>query len=124
MSRQTKKKTNGIDDLGKRLSMFRKARGLTQVEVAEKLGVSQAAVSEYESGGSSLSLESLAKVAKVLKVSADELLGLKPTKDQPDRKGRFWKQLSKVEELSPAEQKSILQIINGLVSKQGSNSKK
>ena len=37
-------------DVGKRLTALRKARGLTQREVAEAIGVSASAYSQYEIG--------------------------------------------------------------------------
>lgn len=49
--------------LGKRLAVLREARGLGQVELAEKAGVSQAAISKLESGETKRpSLELIEKV--------------------------------------------------------------
>jgi transcriptional regulator with XRE-family HTH domain len=63
--------------IGARVAQLRKERGITQVEVASLLGVSQPVVSAYERGAVPLRAEQLAALAVRLRVSADVLLGLK-----------------------------------------------
>ncbi|OOC42156.1 helix-turn-helix domain-containing protein [Thermosipho sp. 1074] len=48
------------------LLVYRKQHGLTQKELAEKLGMSQAMVSKIESGLKNLSIKTLAKIAAKL----------------------------------------------------------
>ena len=59
-----------------RLRASRLKRGLTQKQVAQSLGVTLPAVSQYEKGVREPSLELLVKYCKLLNVSADYLLGL------------------------------------------------
>jgi transcriptional regulator with XRE-family HTH domain len=66
----------GAQAIALRLSTLRKARGLTQVDVAASLGISQALVSKYEKGELLLHAELLARFATLLRASADDLLGL------------------------------------------------
>ncbi len=63
--------------IGARLASLRKERGITQVDLAAALGVSQPVISEYESGSIPLRAEQLLVLARLLRVSADVLLGLK-----------------------------------------------
>lgn len=70
----------GARAIGERITTLRKARGITQVEFAEKLGISQALVSKYERGELLLHAELLGHVATALRVSSDELLGLQKRK--------------------------------------------
>ena len=63
--------------IGGRLALLRKERGITQVELAEALGVSQPVISEYESGSIPLRAEQLLVLSRLLRVSADVLLGLR-----------------------------------------------
>jgi transcriptional regulator with XRE-family HTH domain len=63
--------------IAQRVTALRKARGITQVELAERLDMSQALVSKYENGEVLLHAELLAQLATILDVSADELLGLR-----------------------------------------------
>ncbi len=66
----------GSRAIAQRLAALRKARGVTQVELAEKLDVPQTMVSKYENGEVLLHAELLAQFAAALDVSADEILGL------------------------------------------------
>lgn len=66
--------------LGRRIMSLRKAAGLTQEQLAEKLGVSPQAVSKWENDVSCPDISALPLIASIFGVSSDELLGIK----QPD----------------------------------------
>ena len=68
--------------LGDRLKMFRKRAGLTQQDVAEKLGVSRPAVGQWESGATSPSLDALNTLAALYGASRAVLLGDMPESDR------------------------------------------
>lgn len=57
-----------------KLQEFRRQKGLTQEELAERLYVSRTAVSKWESGRGYPNLESLKAIAKFFSVTVDELL--------------------------------------------------
>lgn len=59
-----------------RIAEFRKKRGLTQIELAEKLGTTQGALSSWETGRVSLTSDNLIRLSEALNCSTDELLGL------------------------------------------------
>lgn len=63
-----------VNTLSVRLKNARKAKGLTQVELAQLAGLCQQMVSDIERGRSR-SARDLVKLAKALDVSADFLLG-------------------------------------------------
>lgn len=58
-------------NVGKRIKALRKTRGLTQEQLAERLGVQRATISNYEIGRRSPHLKELEKIASVLGVSLD-----------------------------------------------------
>ena len=60
--------------LGDRIRNQRAAIHMTQQEMADRLGVTGAAVSAYEKGARSPSLDILMRISKVLGVTTDELL--------------------------------------------------
>lgn len=62
------------ETIGSRISKFRKAKGLTQEELAFTMGVSSQAVSKWENDLSCPDIGSLSKLAKTLGVTTDELL--------------------------------------------------
>ncbi len=59
--------------LGKKIQGLRKSAGLTQEQVAEKIGISRAYMGYIEQGRNSPSLEILEKVAKALRVKMSDL---------------------------------------------------
>lgn len=65
-----------MTDFGELLKSLRVSAGLTQKQLAEKLGISKNAVSYYEKSLRCPSSDILIRVARVFKVSADYLLGL------------------------------------------------
>jgi transcriptional regulator with XRE-family HTH domain len=66
--------------IAKRLREARVRRGLKQTEIAATLGIDQSLISEYERGVVRIHGTLLAALARELKVSADELLGLKKSR--------------------------------------------
>jgi len=64
-----------------RLKELRKKANFTQVEVAEKLGISQPAYASWERGVKKPTQENLVKIAQVLNVSVDYLVGNSENKD-------------------------------------------
>ena len=58
-----------------RLKDLRKQAGLTQVDVAERLGISQPAYASWERGVKKPTQENLVKIAQILNVSVDYLVG-------------------------------------------------
>ncbi len=62
-------------DLAERLTLLRKENGLSQLELAEKLGVTRQAVSRWETGASVPSVENLIALRKLYNVSLAYLIG-------------------------------------------------
>jgi transcriptional regulator with XRE-family HTH domain len=60
--------------IGKKISALRKERDMTQVDLADKLGVTYQAVSSWERGNSMPDIAKLPDISQVLAVSIDELL--------------------------------------------------
>ena len=65
--------------VGKRIKQARELAGLTQERLAEIIKVSRTAVVRWESGETDPTIEHLIEMTKVLKVSADFLLGTNDT---------------------------------------------
>ena len=63
-----------MNTLGGRIGQLRRAKGLTQEDLAEKLGVSAQAVSKWENDISCPDIQLLPKLAKFLDTSVDRLL--------------------------------------------------
>lgn len=65
------------------LKTLRKARHISQADIADELGIKPAAISKYETGRVPLSEDAIGKLCMILHVSADELLGLSSERPAP-----------------------------------------
>ena len=62
------------ETIGNRIAKFRKAKGMTQEELASIMGVSSQAVSKWENDASCPDISLLPQLCKTLGVTTDELL--------------------------------------------------
>lgn len=95
-----------LKDLGKRISMRRKALGLTQEQVAERMNVSVQMISNLEQGRKAIRPENLARISTILQVSTDYLL-LGHTACTPTNE-----LAAKLSSLLPEQQAAIGQIVD------------
>ena len=63
-------------DFGNKIKTLRQQNGLTQAQLAERLGLTKSVISAYETGLRMPSYDILISLARVFKVSTDFLLGL------------------------------------------------
>ena len=63
------------ETFGERLTKLRKEKGLTQNDIADKVGVSAQAVSKWEKDLASPDIDILLKLSEIFEISMDELLG-------------------------------------------------
>lgn len=63
--------------IGENIRKARKAAGVSQKELAERLQVYQKDISRWENGERTPTLEAFTKICRELNVSADEMLELK-----------------------------------------------
>ena len=64
------------DKFNVNLKIARERKGLSQKDIAEKIGVAKSTYSLYESGNREPNVQTIKKIADLLNVSADELLGI------------------------------------------------
>ena len=117
------RKSRQGSDFGRRLAAIRLERGLTQIELAEAIGSNQRLLSYYENVADHPPAAVIAELARALKVSADELLGLKPlrvdrSKEDPEAR-RLWKKCQQVLELPEKDRRAVIRLVNSLVETKG-----
>jgi transcriptional regulator with XRE-family HTH domain len=101
------------EPLGQRLARFRKERGYTQLELSEKTGVLRELISDYERGRLRPNYEIIIRFALALEVSADELLGIKPSTCSVYKPSlKILRRMKKIEALPDSQQKFILKTID------------
>ncbi len=111
-------KDRTYEGFGSRLAEIRKSRGVTQADLGTKVGVSQRVIAYYEDDEAQPPGAMLADLAGALRVSVDELLGLKPVKEATSPKtARLLNRLRRVEELPPADQRIVLGTLDALLAK-------
>ena len=76
-----------LRDVGRRIAELRHAAGLTQEQVAEKLGVSTRFYARIESGTANLTLRTMVNVAEVLGTCLAELIV--PPASREAKRGRL-----------------------------------
>jgi transcriptional regulator with XRE-family HTH domain len=64
-----------MQEIGKRILNYRKENNMTQMELADMIGISYQAVSSWERGNSMPDIEKIPKLADLFHVSIDELIG-------------------------------------------------
>lgn len=84
------------ESIGSRISKYRKAKSLTQEELANHLGVSAQAVSKWENDASCPDISLLPQLCSILGITSDELLTGKT---------------SEVKLVPPAERRSLDELI-------------
>lgn len=72
-----------MEDILTRIIGIRKAKKISQKEISESLGISQAAYAKFESGNS-ITVDRLYKIAEFLGVPIYEILDIEPTKLNED----------------------------------------
>ena len=71
--------------LGMMIAELRKEKGMTQLELAEKMGVTDKAVSKWERDLSCPDINSLPNLAEILGVTVDELMQIKKDAENPSQ---------------------------------------
>ena len=107
------------DVFGNRLKEIRKRRGLSQVELARRLGLHQSLISQYECGYLRLHGALLVRLAQALETTPDEILAATPTPTaaEPPLDRRFLRRLKQVEKLSAHQKKILLGTIDAFIAK-------
>lgn len=89
--------------LGRRIGRMREHLDLTQVELARRLGVPRSRLAKWESGANAPPIRTLAQIAGMLGLSADELI----TGKVPGLPG--------IERVDPARREAVSQLVLGLI---------
>lgn len=106
-------KTTDKESFGRRLARIRKEKGYTQVELANKMGIIQVLVSDYERDKLRPYHDMISRFAQALEISSDALLGLKATQIKSSEASlKVLKRMKKIETLPPMQQKTLLRTID------------
>jgi len=97
---------------GQRLASLRKAAGYTQDRLAKAIGVTQRVIAYYETETNYPPAHLLPAIAKKLRVSIDELMGAKNSRDQKQKPNiRIARMMRKIETLPKRKQQEVIKAI-------------
>jgi transcriptional regulator with XRE-family HTH domain len=103
--------------LGARIAELRKSQGITQMQMAETLGVSQQTINSYEVARRRLPVSALPTLADILGTTVDELLGgtagTKKNKRGPMPK--LQRQIEQVARLPKTKQKFVSEMLETVI---------
>jgi len=111
-------RTPKVAIIAERLTAIRKEKGITQIDMAKKLKVTQSMYSRYERADARIYADLLCKMATILAVTPNELCGVtKSGNDTVDPlehsvPKRFIRRLRGVETMTRTEQDSLLTVID------------
>lgn len=106
--------------LGAYVAHRRKSLGYTQAELARAIGVSQQAVFAYELGDRRISVVVLTKLAKVLRVGVEEMIGFKQQRILNQRLSpRAVRHAERLQALPRTHQRFVTKIIDVLEERGG-----
>jgi len=107
--------------LGERIASLRRDHGVTQVQLAEALGVSQQTMQSYEVGRRRIPVSALPAVARTLSVSLDELFG-EESKPRRARRGpvpQWQEHIEAIAKLPRTQQRFVTQMLETVLAQQG-----
>ena len=111
-TKEIEKKSLGVI-FGRRLAQLRRNRQMSQVQLAEELGVSRSVVAYYESSAKNPTLEAVQKVADFFEVPPEFLIienSGEPKKSGPT--SRLDLQIQRIKRLSPHRQRKVSDLID------------
>jgi transcriptional regulator with XRE-family HTH domain len=103
---------NFFKELGQRISKARKQANLTQVQLADMLGVKQQVVASYEVGRRRVPASSLPQLALVLGVSVEDLLGHCGRSAKPGPAPKLQQQIEQLQRLPKGKQKFVSEFLD------------
>jgi transcriptional regulator with XRE-family HTH domain len=108
--------------MGKRIAQFRKAQNMTQTQLADALGIAQQTMAHYEGGRLRMPVALLPKLATLLAVSIEEVVG-EPAKKTKGKRGptpRLQRQVELIGQLPRAKQKFVMEMLDAVIHQQAS----
>jgi transcriptional regulator with XRE-family HTH domain len=118
MARKARSKAEKDKDLalGRRIAALRRERGYTQTELAAQVGAIQVVVSDYERGKLRPHPDMIVRLAKALRVSTDEMLGVKPAaKNGAAVSRRVLRRLQAIDGLPKRDQDALFRTIDAFL---------
>jgi len=104
--------------IGQRIAQARRRADISQRELARRLGVTQQTIATLERRTTTPRSATLLKIAEILGVSPNELLGVEDARNaHPSARGRVQATFHAVAKLPRRQQAKILEVVDALLAK-------
>ena len=105
-----------MQEFATRLRQARTTRKMTQTRLAELLKVDRRVYNRWERGGALPLLDTVVRIAQVLQISLDELVGLEPMSELPMiHNPKLHALLQKLDSLSDEDQQTLFVLMDSLM---------
>jgi transcriptional regulator with XRE-family HTH domain len=101
-------------NIGDHIKKFRKARGLSQIELGEKLGVTQQVITNWERNLREPNIETLLNIAGIFEITLEQLVGKKTGEVEDQTSRALQKRFELIKKLSPEKQKAFVTFVDAL----------
>ncbi|WP_153100249.1 helix-turn-helix transcriptional regulator [Paraburkholderia hayleyella] len=106
---------NDMEQFAARLREAREARQMTQGRLAELLGVNRRVYNRWERAGALPQLDAVVRMAQVLQISVDALVGLEPLAEPRIHNPRLHALYEQMDLLSDEDQQALIVLMDSLV---------
>lgn len=105
---------------GQRMAAFRVAKGLSQAQLGEELGMDRGLIAYYERAARNPSLELVQKIADFFGVTVGELLNdTTKSRSKPGPPSQFTQIAERLDQLPRAKQKMVVEMLEGILKQAG-----
>jgi transcriptional regulator with XRE-family HTH domain len=108
--------------VGSRIARFRKDADLTQVQLADALGIAQQQLASYEVGRRRVPVSLLPRLARALDVSIEDIIGEDEGRSAGGKRGpasRLQQQIARIQQLPRARQRFLIELIETTLQQAG-----
>lgn len=112
----SKEERGFFEALGARIAQLRKDQGITQVQLAELLGVSQQTITAYEVGRRRIQVSALPTIARAFGVTVEDLISEEPkTGAKRGRTPKLQQQMDRIARLPKTQQRFVMQVLDSVL---------
>jgi len=105
--------------LGARIAEFRKSAAITQVQLAETLGVSQQTVASWEVGRRGVPISTLPALTRALSVNIEALIDETAPPSKRGPAPQIQQRIERLTRLPKAKQRLVMEILDGVLAQAG-----
>lgn len=114
----THDKKTFFKQLGSRIAELRKEQGLTQVQLAATLDLTQQMVASYEVGRRRVPVSLLPMIAQALSISVEQLIGAPSAPAKRGPAPKLQQQMEKIQRLPKTQQRFVMQMLDTVLAQQ------